>query len=225
MIFNFNENVKKIDEVASDVCIIGGGVIGLYIADRLLENGFSVSILERGPITPVDGSSLNLNAVQLKDDYKGDKLGRSFGLGGTSSIWGGQLLPITRADISSRPPNSPRCWPIPYSVIEAYTNKVINKLFAGRVNIFSPVEKNTTKTDAVTSGSFSKFFEMRHSVWLPFSSRNFGKKYYRKFKDSEQVNIWLNAPVDAIDDSLNTNAARKKTTKAYKNRYKPSHQN
>jgi choline dehydrogenase-like flavoprotein len=61
--------------VRSQVCIVGGGIAGLTLAQRLTELGVRVALLEAGGVAP-DAAAV-------------DRV-----LGGTSLRWGGQLLPL-----------------------------------------------------------------------------------------------------------------------------------
>ena len=73
--------------VTADVCILGAGAAGIYLATRLSERGVSVVVLEAGDNACTDSSSIGMNANMTQDDYSGATSGRAFGLGGTTSLW------------------------------------------------------------------------------------------------------------------------------------------
>ena len=82
-----------------DICIVGGGAAGLYALTQFANSGLKIIVIEIGDNKHQNEDFYNLSFNQIGDiDYKGSSEGRSFGLGGTSYLWGGSLLPFTRAD-------------------------------------------------------------------------------------------------------------------------------
>ncbi|MDG4550499.1 MAG: FAD-dependent oxidoreductase [Candidatus Contendobacter sp.] len=82
-----------------DVCVIGAGAVGIYLAHALAAQGRDVILVEAGPATGADAASAGF-AVQFDaTPYPGATVGRYFGLGGTTSRWGGLLIPHTHHDI------------------------------------------------------------------------------------------------------------------------------
>lgn len=55
-------------------------------------------LLEAGGKTCVDGQTLGMGLDLGGSKYRGATLGRAFGLGGTTSRWGGQLVPYSESD-------------------------------------------------------------------------------------------------------------------------------
>src|SRR5580658_1631882 len=84
-----------------DVCILGSGPVGLTLAHVLVDRGYRVDVLEcGGKLTTVADASAT--ATFDRRVYLGAGAGRAFGLGGTSAIWGGQLLPVRPDDLRAR---------------------------------------------------------------------------------------------------------------------------
>jgi len=83
-----------------DVAIIGAGTIGLALALELVGEGLDVVLIERGnkSIENYKLSELSMSG----EPYSAANDGRIIGLGGTSRIWGGALIPFT--------PNDTRDW-------------------------------------------------------------------------------------------------------------------
>ena len=95
------------EDLAADLCIVGGGMAGLLLAARLCATR-RVVVLESGPASgaPLDA----LNAVEdVGGRYATAQTGRIRALGGASTVWGGRLLPITAADMAM----TYRCVPAP----------------------------------------------------------------------------------------------------------------
>lgn len=68
----------------AQVCVVGGGIAGLLVADALARKGVDVLLVEAGG---------RAEATQADD--------ATTGLGGTSRVWGGQILPVE--DLSGWP--------------------------------------------------------------------------------------------------------------------------
>lgn len=96
----------------ASVCIIGGGIAGLVLATRLAARGLDVHLLEAGGLLQEEQSQALYRAEMASDDHTGSTLGRFRTFGGSSTQWGGQLLPFT-PDIFSPPPGSTSpSWPV-----------------------------------------------------------------------------------------------------------------
>jgi len=75
------------------IAIIGSGVYGSYIARRLTDQSdLSLTIFEIGNKKISTDTNLNIPSKIINEEYSGTSKGRFFGLGGTSSKWGGKIL-------------------------------------------------------------------------------------------------------------------------------------
>lgn len=93
--------------------IVGAGAAGLYLATCLAGHR-PILLLESGS---ANGFSSNdpRNAVHTNGPYSNAQRGRSRGLGGTTNLWGGQLLPFSPHDITAE-----RGWPIEYEELKSH---------------------------------------------------------------------------------------------------------
>src|SRR5262245_42437278 len=102
----------------TDVLIVGAGTCGLLLASKLRARGLHVDVLESGgmdqsePIHPLN------HVVQLGRMYRGATVGRFRCLGGTSTRWGGALIPFLPADFEARPQLGLGPWPVRYSELQ-----------------------------------------------------------------------------------------------------------
>src|SRR5580658_10577672 len=91
-------------ELSASVCIVGAGIAGLIAATRLARNKQLRIIVVESGLKALDPSLSALNEIDnAGDKYRGALLGRSRGLGGTSLIWSGKLLPLSPPDTLPRP--------------------------------------------------------------------------------------------------------------------------
>jgi len=202
MIFDLDKIDGKMVCENPNVLIIGAGTAGLYLADKLSTSGLNVVLVDQGESI---GSNPDKDSViNLGMPYKGSYKGRSFGLGGTSTLWGGQMIPLSESDFEDRCSRGVRKWAIKYQDLIPYFKKVCRSL---DLHIY-----DNQSLDALQKRFFPKIhnlggeFHLRLSQWIPFGKRNFGKYYCNKISRNKHstVKIWLNATVQKIVKSKET---------------------
>ncbi len=100
------------------VVVIGGGAIGLYAASQLTARGRDVVVVEAG-----DSHLGNFAAesyASVGHAHSGIRLGRSRSLGGTTNLWGGQLVEFQPIDFAGRDWLPGSKWPVSYDEIAPY---------------------------------------------------------------------------------------------------------
>ena len=96
---------ERAEPFRSQVCIVGGGIAGLVLATTLANAGRDVHLLEAGGLTPEERSQSLYAAAMAGTPHSGTTEGRFRIFGGSSTQWGGQLLPY-RMTCSARLPVS-----------------------------------------------------------------------------------------------------------------------
>jgi glycine/D-amino acid oxidase-like deaminating enzyme len=81
-----------------DICIVGAGAAGSYLASRLATAGLKVALLEAGGTRCAQGVQDCFSAEFRESIYAGALQGRAFGMGGSTSRWGGLLIPHNNID-------------------------------------------------------------------------------------------------------------------------------
>jgi len=194
--------------INTDVCIIGGGTAGLLLATQLRRRGLRVVVLEAGDATARRPSDIDHACEQRGIRYRGADMGRAFGLGGTTALWGGQLIPLLESDFDRRPTGID-AWPIPYTAISSYFAQVCHTLgldhtlseTAWQAN--DPVEPQFPQLATMSSD-----FLLRVSAWLPFASRNFAKVFHSRLSNDESLLVWLGAHATEFDFDLSRSQPR-----------------
>lgn len=107
----------------TDVVIVGSGPVGIVLAVSLARAGKKVTILECGGPT-VEQRSQDLNTATVSGRrHLGVWEGRARIFGGTSTLWGGQLIPFREIDFKARPWLGLEAWPIQRSDLAAFFEK------------------------------------------------------------------------------------------------------
>ena len=91
--------LSDVNELSSDVCVIGAGAAGLYLSSRLAQSGYDVILLEAGGRECVGPHEAGFQSIITQQPYPGACHGRLFGLGGSTPIWGGMLAPYGNNDL------------------------------------------------------------------------------------------------------------------------------
>lgn len=108
------------------VAIIGAGAIGLYLAMILNERGRPVVVIEAGERRATEFESAAYESVGRK--HHGIRGGRVKGLGGTSNLWGGQLVGFREEDLDLRDWLPGSGWPIPFAQLRGHYRETFERL-------------------------------------------------------------------------------------------------
>lgn len=177
--------------VECDVCIVGAGAAGLYLAHKLEHAGVQVTILDAGPKVCVDGSDIGIEARFSADPYKGATDGRAFGFGGTTSRWGGLLVPYRHQDL--RPAEDPhsKSWHKVIEVVEKHSKSVAAALGLP-INPADPL--SAVQGDSEIARRLEKAgLDLDASTWLPFRKRHLGFLKDRIRSGSDSATVILDA--------------------------------
>ena len=192
MILDLNLSNTTNTTVAADVCIIGAGTAGIFLAQRLCKHNIkNIVLLEYGDNISRKPVEMNQFCKNKGVRYHGADSGRSFGLGGTSVLWGGQMIPLAKTDMNIRNYAGFSEWPISYSEIKKYTSSVESQF--GLTSEVSP------DIDFSSLASLQGRFKLRTSQWLPFKLRNFSKAFFKELKHNNGLTVWTNAMVTKMD--------------------------
>tara|TARA_B100001250_G_C19778114_1_gene780550 strand:- start:384 stop:1877 length:1494 start_codon:yes stop_codon:yes gene_type:complete len=176
--------IKKLQEIKekiieTEILIIGAGTNGLYLAERLKKNFKKIILIEKGGIN-IKKVTKTINKYRGKFHY-GFNNNIAIGLGGNSSLWGGQLVEFDKEDFSRN-----IFWGFNYSEMKKLYNKVYDifkiKKIKNRDFLNFTKEKNSSY----------KNIEKFYTHWL--SEPNF-KNYFLEKKLFDDVDVITNSEV------------------------------
>jgi len=158
-------------EFRARFCVVGGGIAGLLLATRLAERGGEVLLLEAGGLELEERSQALYDAEMGRDRHAGTTEGRFRTFGGSSTRWGGQLLPYT-ADVFQPPVGAPSPgWPIAEDDVAPF-HEELQRMLGVDLLPFDAGLLGALKRPAV---EFSDHVRLRFSKWIPFARRNLAR--------------------------------------------------
>ena len=176
----------------SQVCIVGGGIAGLVLATALASSGIEVHLLEAGGLTPEDRSQALYAAGMAGTLHTGTTQGRFRTFGGSSTQWGGQLLPYPN-DVFSPPPGVPSAgWPLWRSDLSPFYAQVEDLLGAGHEPYTADLYRNFGRTlpEALLH---DPGLILRASKWAPFARRNLAQTLGKQALASDKITVFTHA--------------------------------
>lgn len=171
----------------ADVAIVGAGLAGLVLANSLSRLGVSVALIESGPARQ-DESAHPLNHVeQVAQEYRGATEGRFRGLGGTSTRWGGALLPYLASDLDPHPCGWSDSWGLDIDELDAVLPRI--------------EEDFGVLAGAYEGGPDLRFlssFRPRLPKWPHFKNRSSANIYREQIDSDPLISIWVEATVTEL---------------------------
>ena len=144
-----------------EVVVIGAGAVGLVAAVSLARAGVKVLLLETGAAEP--GTAQDLNAVSMTGRaHSGALHGRARVVGGTTTLWGGQLTQFVPYDFEARAIMPEAAWPISFAEVASYYGDVAGLLGLDLAHL-SDTSLLPASTEAAAPESGCEFFFTR---WL-----------------------------------------------------------
>lgn len=172
-IFDINHLPNLNNHLSCDVCIVGAGAAGLYLAKKLSERNISVIILEAGGYKGQMAEEVGFDTIFEEDIYRGAREGRRIGLGGSTTAWGGALVPHSVLDTQNTEDPLYGVWEYISGVVKQYADEVLSDLGAGVYDDFFRFHQ--TEKEFVARVLREHGFEFLSGVFLPFTRRNFSK--------------------------------------------------
>jgi choline dehydrogenase-like flavoprotein len=118
-------------------------------------------------------------------EHTGSRLGRAFGLGGTSILWGGQLAEFDSGDFDAAK------WPLGYNEIRGWYDVVYKDL------LITPQSAEYYRTQFGSEIDCDEFIERFFTHWLP--EPNLARFFKKELCNNPRIKILLNGHVNKIN--------------------------
>ncbi len=179
----------------SDVCVVGGGVAGILLASRLSRSGMDVHLLEAGGLKIEERSQKLYRTDMAGQHHTGAAEGRFRTFGGSSTRWGGQLLPYTEDVL--HPPRFlglPQ-WPIGLDEIEPHYRDLQEAMGVSPAPFSSDLLKEFGRPEPFHSDDV----RLRFSKCAPFNKRNLARTLGQDCLSAKPVTVFTHANVTSVD--------------------------
>lgn len=180
---------RLVDGFSADCIVVGAGTVGCTLAFQMLELGYRVMLIEAGGLHATKDAPFVDQLVQTARVYKGVTEGRAFGLGGTSSLWGGQMLEMTEYDFQERSNGQIPAWPIQHSELLPFYRSVSRWL-----GISADGSNNVGFKPTFSGGRWVE----RLSSWIGHARRNIGKSLLQEFERNDNILLITNTAVSEL---------------------------
>ena len=182
MLFQDAERVAGGHEGSPRTVVVGSGAVGLYAASQLAARGHRVVAIEAG--TAGLGRFGSESWASIGRPHTGIRLGRGRSLGGTTSLWGGQLVEFQPIDFEGRDWMAGSRWPVSYAEVAPYYPPTYAKLgIAERVQKDEDVWKGIACSQPELGPEFEVFF----TRWM--GTPNFAQLFARQIQSDERMAV------------------------------------
>lgn len=181
-------------ELKADICIVGAGAAGLALAMEFANSDLQVVVLESGGWEPEARTQALYDTEQTGMAFQSAHTGRFRILGGSTTQWGGQSLPLTPLDFERREWVNHSGWPIRYDGL---------KPFYDRANRFLGVDTRDYRDETATHLRLKRplldpaTLEYHFSKWAP--QPDLRQTYRKALERAENVRVILHANVTEVE--------------------------
>jgi choline dehydrogenase-like flavoprotein len=177
--------------LSTQVLIIGAGIAGLLLACKLRDRGVHVIVLESGGREQKEETHPLNQVVLVAGQYRGALHGRFRCLGGTSTRWGGALIPFLPEDLAPRPYLKIPAWPVRIESLQPYLAE-LEELFEVTPGSYEEDCVNQIRaTGYVPTGDDD--FRVRFAKWPKFKHRNLATLFKNRIERDLGLAICINA--------------------------------
>jgi hypothetical protein len=158
------------EPINCEFCIVGAGAIGIYIANQLSGMGYVTVLLDSGPNSGISTESAGFCPDFENEIYKGATLGRFFGLGGSTTRWGGALIPHNSNDLIGIG-ESTSVWEYILKTVNSNASTVLKNLgYADESNFEDKPNEYLGEYGQILN---KQGLNLNSNLYLPFKKKNF----------------------------------------------------
>jgi choline dehydrogenase-like flavoprotein len=178
----------------ADICIVGAGAAGLALAMEFVKSARQVVVLESGGWESEARTQALYDTEQTGLPFQSAHTGRFRILGGSTTKWGGQSLPLTPLDFARRTWVNHSGWPICYDELLSYYDRANRFLGVDTRNYRDETAKHLRIKRPLLDPAT---LEYHFSKWAP--KPNLRQTYRRDLERSGNVRVVLHANVTDLE--------------------------
>lgn len=174
-----------------DVCIVGGGAAGIFLATQLASQGLEVILLEAGGRSCRNDEEIGFVAECSGSPYAAATSGRAFGIGGTTSRWGGLLAPHSSNDLRDNNSACDAAWKTIVARVVEKGDVVLAALdhkWPGQFSDYAQSSLGPLANVLLTAG-----IKAEASLFLPFRRKNLSFLLERGASVTYPIRVYVNA--------------------------------
>ena len=186
-------SMPRTAENCPDVAIVGAGAVGIALAVLLARRGVKVTLIEGGPAKPPVGYRAANAAGSTGRPHLGLSEGRMKALGGTTRLWGGQLMAFSANDLAPETYPGKPGWPIPHAELAAATDRALDLL-----GIPAALKDPAAVYRSATGGSpdMGEDLAIAIAAWLP--QPDFARLFAADLKHNPNLTVLTNTKLSSI---------------------------
>jgi choline dehydrogenase-like flavoprotein len=177
----------------AQVCVVGAGAVGLALAVELAKAGVDVLVLEGGGASMEKGSQALQQGESVGHPFANIEVGRYRVLGGTTTLWGGQVLPFDDFVTGARPWVGHEAWPVAEDELARYFSQTYAHLGLGEALMS---DEGVWRKLGVPSPDLGDGLDLVMTHWL--RTRNFAKLFAREVRSKDGPRVVVHANVVGV---------------------------
>lgn len=178
--------------IEGDLCIIGGGPAGITIARELRDSGQRVILLESGSWRQTNAAiELNKGEVMWPGAHEPLQDNRRRVFGGSSSAWGGRVVPFDPIDFEARSWIPCSGWPLSRADLDRYYERAVALADAGQAHFTVEEAFPNRQREMIAGFDGEDVVSNKLERWSP--PVHFGRRYAPDLRRASTVHTYLNA--------------------------------
>lgn len=193
MIIDFEET-SSTDSLSADVCIVGAGAVGIAMAVALDARGIDVLLVEGGGTTLEKRSQDLHQGESVGHPFESIGVGRYRVFGGSTTYWGGQVLPFDPFVTGARPWIGHDAWPMSSDELshfygETYRLLGLDDAIQDDMEVWRRLGQSIPNLGAD--------IDLVMTRWV--KTRNFARRFGTQLRKSGSVRVLVHANVTAVE--------------------------
>ncbi len=194
MIVDLDKQTGPAANLTPDVCIVGGGALGITLATALARAGADVLLLEGGGAGLEPDSQALQAGESIGQPFQNIGVGRYRVLGGTTLYWGGQLLPFDPFVTGPRPWAGHAAWPMAAAELEHWHARTWTLLGLDGLEM---QDREVWRRAGIDASVLGPDIELIASRWL--RTRNLANLFGTELRAARGPRVMLHANAVALE--------------------------